>query len=500
MASPAERLCPVCFEETVEHGKCQSCGYVPAEHPAEPGHLPPLSILDTKYLLGISLGQGGFGITYLAKNMLTGKRCCIKEYYPANLIRGRIPNGSVMLSSEDDRFEYEDGKQRFIEEARTLQELRGNVSVVDIQDFFEENGTAYFVMELLEGCNLRAFKKEHNDAQNFKMALQMLLLIGSALSEVHRFGMIHGDISPENILITQNGEIKLIDFGAARSFRQSGAKREKKIYLKPNYAPYEQYTLKPCQGPWTDLYALAATFYFIVSGTKMIDAPSRAKGMNYVPLHSLSPLVSQELSDVIDHALAFDYHDRYRNIMEFLNALEKVIRPEDYDIDLGALMPKTEIKIKKPVPVEAPKAEEPEESEKLCSVEEQSMPEPKGLAALFRPKKHQMAYLELTIDYKKTANCYSRRRWLIEPNRTIRIGRLATSDVMMPANNRISRSHCELFYNEKRKDFTVRDLSKFGTFLADGTPMEKTKSYTLKPGEVFYVLSPEYMFRVVIET
>jgi len=334
--------------------------------------------------------------------------------------------------------------------------------------------------------------------QNFKMALQMLLLIGSALSEVHRFGMIHGDISPENILITQSGDIKLIDFGAARSFRQSGASKEKKIYLKPNYAPYEQYTLKPYQGPWTDLYALAATFYFIVSDTKMIDAPSRAKGLDYVPLYKLSPLVSQELSDVIDHALAFDYHDRYRTIMEFLNALEKVIRPEDYDIDLGALMPKTEIK--KPVLVEAPKAEEHEESEKLCSVEEQSMPEPKGLAALFRPKKHQMAYLELTIDHKKTSNCYSRRRWLIEPNRTIHIGRLATSDVMMPANNRISRNHCELFFNEKRRDFTIRDCSKFGTFLADGRQMEKSKSYTLKPGEVFYVLSPEYTFRVVIET
>lgn len=111
-----------------------------------------------------------------------------------------------------------------------------------------------------------------------------------------------------------------------------------------------------------------------------------------------------------------------------------------------------------------------------------------------------MAYLELTITSRKTANCNSKRRWLIEPNRTIKIGRLATSEVMMPADGRISRNHCELFYNEKRKDFTIRDLSKFGTFLADGKPMEKSKQYTLKDGDVFYILSPEYMFRVVIET
>ena len=114
--------------------------------------------------------------------------------------------------------------------------------------------------------------------------------------------MIHGDISPENILITQDGEIKLIDFGAARSFRQGSDNKERKIYLKPNYAPYEQYTQKPCQGPWTDIYALAATFYFIVSGRKMLDALSRAKGASYPPLHELCPAVSRQLSDVIDKA------------------------------------------------------------------------------------------------------------------------------------------------------------------------------------------------------
>lgn len=192
--------------------------------------------------------------------------------------------------------------------------LLNNISVVDILDFFEENGTAYFAMELIEGCNLRVFRKNHNPKQTLKMALQMLFLLGSSLAEVHRFGMIHGDISPENILITQDGEIKLIDFGAARSFRQGSDNKERKIYLKPNYAPYEQYTQKPCQGPWTDIYALAATFYFIVSGRKMLDALSRAKGASYPPLHELCPAVSRQLSDVIDKALAFDYHDRYRRI------------------------------------------------------------------------------------------------------------------------------------------------------------------------------------------
>ena len=526
MPSLLDMLCPSCFQETMVDGRCTLCGYAAAEHPVNPKHLPPFTILNAKYLLGKSLGQGGFGITYLAKDMLTGRICCIKEYYPNSLISERSANGGIRLSGEDVRAEFEEGKRQFIEEARALQELRGNITVVNIEDFFEENATAYFVMEYLDGCNLRAFQREHTPEQNYRMSLQMLFLVGSALAEVHRFGMLHGDISPENIIITSGGEIKLIDFGAARSFRHKGT-REKKIYLKPNYAPYEQYTLKPYQGPWTDLYALAATFYFIVSGQKMIDAPSRAKGAKYPPLCELSPQVSRELSDVLDHALAFDYHDRYRNVIDFMSDLEKVTRPEDFNIDLKALMPQpAKLQPKKapapekpeyvpavpekpgqlppkpqPEPVRQPIPPAPQhepkddDSEKLCSVEEQSMPEPKGFGGLFHRKK-QMAYLELAI-YGE--NIISRRRWLIEPNRTIRIGRLANSDVMMPADNLISRTHCELYYNEKRKEFILRDLSKFGTLLEDKKPMEKNRAYTLKDNAVFYILSPKYMFRVVIE-
>ena len=468
MAGLEEKLCPVCFQEAMEHGECRNCGYHAEESSAVKDYLAPFTILKEKYLLGKSLGQGGFGITYLAENMQSGLRCCIKEYFPSGLLQGRTPDGALILADEENRPEYEEGKQQFIEEACALQELRENISVVDILDFFEENGTAYFAMELIEGCNLRVFRKNHNPKQTLKMALQMLFLLGSSLAEVHRFGMIHGDISPENILITQDGEIKLIDFGAARSFRQGSDNKERKIYLKPNYAPYEQYTQKPCQGPWTDIYALAATFYFIVSGRKMLDALSRAKGASYPPLHELCPAVSRQLSDVIDKALAFDYHDRYRRMLDFLDALEQVVRPEDYDIDLGALMPKSKASKQAEIHVETS-----DDSEKMCQVEEQNMPEPKRLAAFFHPKKRRLAYLELTM--RKSGGHISRRRWIIEPNRTVKVGRLATSDVMMPADNQISRNHCEVFYNEPKREFIVRDLSKYGTYLADGKPMEKEK-------------------------
>lgn len=292
---------------------------------------------------------------------------------------------------------------------------------------------------------------------------------------------------------------------AAKDPRQSlllqcvgAGKVVKPDYLYGDIKPHQVYTLKPCQGPWTDIYALASTFYFIVSGQKMLDALSRAKGGAYLPLWKLAPAVSKPLSDVMDHALAFDYHDRYRSMMDFLSALEQVVQPEEYDIDLGALMPKS--KASGTAVVRPKTAAVHDDSEKVCSVEEQDVQEPRGLAAFFHPKKRKMAYLELTIDYRETAGCFSKRRWLLEPNCTIKIGRSATSDVMMPANNRISRNHCEIFYNEKRKDFTIRDLSKFGTLLSNGEPMKKGKQYTLRDGDSFYVLSPEYKFKVVIET
>lgn len=159
MAGLEEKLCPVCFQEAMEHGECRNCGYHAEESSAVKDYLAPFTILKEKYLLGKSLGQGGFGITYLAENMQSGLRCCIKEYFPSGSASGRTPDGALILADEENRPEYEEGKQQFIEEACALQELRENISVVDIRDFFEENGTAYFAMELIEGCNLRVFRK-----------------------------------------------------------------------------------------------------------------------------------------------------------------------------------------------------------------------------------------------------------------------------------------------------------------------------------------------------
>lgn len=497
MLTVTSSLCPSCFKESMRQGICTSCGFSYANTVFRINKIPPFDLLHGRYLVGSDLGQGGFGLTYRAKDLQTEQLCCVKEYFPINLVAGRRPDKTIYLKEDASLTEYEQGKQRFLEEAKALQELRGNVSVVDIWDYFEENGTAYFVMELLEGCNLRAFQREHSPEQNYKMSLQMVFLIGSALVEVHRYGMIHGDISPENIIITQNGDIKLIDFGASHSFVQNQGTAGGKIYLKPNYAPYEQYSMKMTQGPWTDLYALAATFYFIVSGTRMIDALSRAKGEKYVPLCDLNPHVSKRVSQIMDCALAFDYRDRYKNLTAFMADLSDAVHPQDYDINLAALLgtpvaqtPSAEINAGK---------QKSENRDEVRPVKLQNVVEPGFFSGLFQRRKHKrMAWLELTIR-NMTSGAETSRRWLIEPDRILKIGRLASSDVMMPANNRISRTHCELFYNEKKQEVALRDVSKFGTFLADGTRMEKNRTYYLKDQSLFCVVSPEYKFRVKIE-
>lgn len=139
MAGLEEKLCPVCFQEAMEHGECRNCGYHAEESSAVKDYLAPFTILKEKYLLGKSLGQGGFGITYLAENMQSGLRCCIKVL-PVRSASGRTPDGALILADEENRPEYEEGKQQFIEEACALQELRENISVVDILDFLKKTG------------------------------------------------------------------------------------------------------------------------------------------------------------------------------------------------------------------------------------------------------------------------------------------------------------------------------------------------------------------------
>ncbi|MCD8362853.1 MAG: FHA domain-containing serine/threonine-protein kinase [Lachnospiraceae bacterium] len=488
----APRICPACFQSMLSGGVCPSCGYGAVKEPEQPLALPHYSFLHRIYQTGRVLGVGGFGITYVARNVDTGMLCCIKEYVPEEMAVGRDAYGNLQIR-ESGAQEFARGKERFLEEARILRQFQGNVTVVNIWDFFEQNGTAYFTMEYLDGCNMRVFQRSHTDRREElkDKALQMLLSVGSALMEVHRFGLIHGDISPENIILTESGEIKLIDFGAARTWRQAEKQQGGRIFLKSGYAPYEQHLLSGRIGPWTDVYALAATYYALVTGRKIPDARERVKEDAYIPLGSLCSDIDPAFTKIIDAALTVDYRDRYQSMKEFLDAVAKVL-------------PQAEVKKEEKKQIEEPvqevtRSDVMEETPPVLPVSEpepQPVPKKKGFH-LFgggrkkEPKREARIYLEM---YTRAGSV---RSWALQRDVTYTVGRHPASQIVLPPDDRLSRNHCTMRYNSRMKSVQLTDYSSIGTYRENGTRLPKGIESTVRVGEYFYMSVPEFRFRVV---
>ena len=218
------------------------------------------SCLNGRYRICQCIGQGGFGITYLAKDESLGKNVVIKEYFPVTLV-SREEGGALKLCGEMSAGKkFEEGMKRFLKEAQILASLFEVPGVVKVLDYFQENGTAYIVMEHVKGISLRTYLERSGDEISFDRALSMLLPVVSALEKIHKQGLLHRDINPDNLMVEENGSVKLLDFGAAREYLQEqDSEKTKTVLLKSGYAPPEQYDGKGHQGPWTDIYAVSYT-------------------------------------------------------------------------------------------------------------------------------------------------------------------------------------------------------------------------------------------------
>ena len=306
--------CMGCMKEKGESEVCPHCGYVSPKEQENAAYLPEGTILQDRYLLGRVLGQGGFGITYIGYDNTLDARVAIKEYYPGDIAQ-RTPGDKTVTPYTQASADYEHGKKRFIEEARTLARFSDFPGIVSVKDCFEEDNTAYMVMQFLEGIDLKEYLKRKGGKISPEEAVSILTPVMDALKEIHRAGIIHRDISPDNIFITTEGQIKLIDFGAAR--QSLGGGKSLSIQLKPGYAPEEQYRTHGNQGPWTDVYALAATLYRMVTGQVPPEAMER---MSYDTLE-----IPQELPENIRTALqiglAVRAPERYASVEQFQNAL-----------------------------------------------------------------------------------------------------------------------------------------------------------------------------------
>ena len=280
--------------------------------------LQPGTVLAGQYIIQKVLGQGGFGITYMAEDHKTGQKVAVKEFFPDTLASRTQNTVSSYPGERTDSFQY--GKMCFLQEAETLATFIGSENIVKIHSYFEENGTAYFVMDFVEGISFDEYIAQHGGKIPYEDAERVLLPIIDALALVHSKGIVHRDVTPDNIYITKDGTVKLLDFGAAR-YSLGDKSRSLDVVLKHGFAPKEQYTRHGRQGPFTDVYTVGASFYFAVTGKRPPDSIDRMEEDDLVPPSSLGVEIPPQKEDAILKAMSVQPGDRFQTMDEFKRAL-----------------------------------------------------------------------------------------------------------------------------------------------------------------------------------
>ncbi|NLM70662.1 MAG: protein kinase [Synergistaceae bacterium] len=332
LSADLNSLCIACFSPGRGEDVCPACGY--SESKSTDGdwnRLKPGTIVHGRYVVGRLIGQGGFGMTYLGMDLLLKTKLAIKEYFPTGLAIRNPEDRSVTHASEEIREDFVKGMEKFIEEARTLARFEGNPCIVSVKDFFEENGSAYMVMTLLEGRTLMAHIKERGGRLSFGEAFAILSPLMDALDEVHASGLIHRDISPDNIFLTRFGQIKLLDFGASKTVLSLIQQRHHSVILKKGYSPPEQYRGSRRLGPWSDVYGMAATFYRCIAGMVPADALDRLEEDVLPSPISMGISIPGYAEAALMRALSLASEDRPQSMRELKEGLLGDVRFSSYD-------------------------------------------------------------------------------------------------------------------------------------------------------------------------
>ena len=320
-----ENLCINCMREMKSQtGVCEHCGFDERKYDFPQHHMRPFTILAGKYLIGKAIGEGGFGITYIGMDLELEARVAIKEYYPQGAAArdSRTNDGTVRSYSENTRTFFEEGREKFINEARTIAKFRELPEIVGVIEFFRENQTAYIVMEYLDGQTLKQYLKANGGKIPADELLRMMKPLISSLGKVHSQGLIHRDISPDNIMLMKDGSIKILDFGGARDFISQNGK-SLSVMVKHGYAPEEQYRSHGDQGPWTDVYALCATMYRCITGKIPPEALDRLYEDELKPISSFNVDCPKYIEEAILKGLSVRKDGRYQSMEELYDALYK---------------------------------------------------------------------------------------------------------------------------------------------------------------------------------
>ncbi|MBQ9199551.1 MAG: protein kinase [Lachnospiraceae bacterium] len=409
------------------------------------------TILNGRYRIIKTLGMGGFGITYKAYDNFENMECAIKELFPKDLVM-RLEDGQTVIPISASKVPLvEHGKERFLEEAGILKKLNNVASVVSVYNYFEANGTSYFVMEYLKGANLSVFARNNGGTIPYQVVSEIIKSVGEALIKVHSMNIFHRDLSPDNIFITMDGEVKLIDFGNAKSLiRDSGEALS--VVLKPGFAPIEQYSKNGKQGTYTDVYSLAGTIYYVLVGQKIPEAFDRLNGIAYKKLEEFG--FEKYISDAIDNALKINYKERTQTVEDFLK-----------DLRLDGEY------------VEPPK---PPKSEPIITEPPKPLPKSQKLI----PQIH-------VLTGKQRGKSYN-----IPVDLNVPIGKSpSVSQIIFDDDTYISRKHCELFFDSISKSFYILDCSTNGTWV-NGNLIDRGVIYMLNIGDIVMIGNRNCAFKV----
>ena len=295
-------------------------------------HLPPGTVLDGRYRIDAALGQGGFGITYAAENVRLGLKVAVKELFWRDHSARAEGSQAVALPRAADVDVFEEQKRRFLREARTLKDFADQPGVVRVLDYFEANGTAYIVMEYVEGETLAA--RCAAGPMPAEDLIRGFLPLMDTLGRVHGQGVIHRDISPENIMVQPDGSLKLIDFGAARQFKAADGGFTS--LARDSYSPSEQYDKNGKQGPWTDVYALCATLYSCLCGAPPQSAVQRIFLDELQPPSALGVAIDPACEAALMKGLKLWQGDRFKSMEELSAALRAALPGEEAPADRTA--------------------------------------------------------------------------------------------------------------------------------------------------------------------
>lgn len=504
-------LCPNCFEQSYQNASCNRCGYqLQYDKPRSQKALPVGLVLKQRYYLGKLLGEGGFGITYKAYDLKRNVVCCVKEYAPNGLCRRRDDDHKLELVSYDCEMPYMAGLRRFLEEAQILSKLEQIPSVVDITDTFQEYNTAYFVMEFLDGADLRQIVKASPGRLPVDMITNVILQVAVSMDVIHtRTKIIHRDISPENIYITRDEKVKVIDFGSAKQ-TETGAKAGLSVVLKPKFAPPEQFSSQMVQGSFTDVYSLAGTYYYALTGKNIPSAMDRLSGQEYVPLKHMNIGVNDALSDAVDRALILNVNQRTATMQQFIAEIAEAVnagqpgqQERQRQQEMQRQQEQQRLAQEKMRQAQEQQKQAQEQQRRMVQQQLQMQREQMRLVQEYQrqqqaqKQEQQRLAQQQAARRQKVAVPYAvvveglekGRSWILPPNQTLKFGRSETdAQIRVRYPDSVSRVHCMITYLAEYDRFCIRDVSANGVYYK-GQRLKKGVDYNVKPPARFIMSS-----------